>query len=871
MAEPQPRDGDALPLPAGRPVCLIQGGADGLRVAPDGLALLERLREPVAVVCLAGQYRTGKSFFLNQLARSSSSGFRVGPTTESCTRGIWLWDPEPAVRTARGERVLFMDTEGIAATDNDESYDAKIFSLGLLLSSLFVFNTMGVIDETAIDRLYLVSELTKHVCISSNGSPAAASSLSLSADDDANDDADALLDSGADAMAESRALAPHFPPFVWLLRDFMLDMRGPTGEPLTPNEYLEKSLELRDGASRRHEERNRIRASIRVLFARRECLTLVRPVTDELQLRHAAELGDGELRAEFVAQMQAIRGRILSTVAPKQLFGKVMDGPKLAYLVQCYTDTMNSGSIPDIKAAWAYVSDATCQSAMLSAMELYDARMEAVRYADDGDDDGEALSALSNGARPLVSQQDFEKRHKEAQDEALLVFKSQSVEGSTRAACFQKLKSHIQKQKTALIAALQKRSTALCEQLLTALKAELLVSPIESGAWDESFIAGLGVTQLAASIRELERRYEESAQGPAQRTALFHFLRHDVVQLVEALVHRLSTRHCDLRRDWEATVERLEHSKDAMDAQFQLQLQEKSMEIQRLEDAKAHSEEKEQMLNARIDALSTQVDEKTVEIQLIDEKRRKQKTALEELEQRAASVTSELERCKMQLQHTEDKLQQREDELHVTRQESRAQLEATRDNHQREKEDWIQRLADVTAEKSTLQKSLKQRDHELQQSAMSMEMVKKTNEMLQRQLEEEHTARKTKEAECARLRELHAGVETRLEESLSRQATLEDELQRERLRLTQRLTLFEQQLGRAEADRDVEAVLRDCVTEVVRLSEVEKTSTVSEERNVLQERLGELYLKISTLPEFYQREIFCSPDPTPNFFDALTQ
>ena len=40
--------------------------------------------------------------------------------------------------------------------DQDENYDSKIFSLGLLLSYLFVFNSMGVIDESAIDRHFKI-------------------------------------------------------------------------------------------------------------------------------------------------------------------------------------------------------------------------------------------------------------------------------------------------------------------------------------------------------------------------------------------------------------------------------------------------------------------------------------------------------------------------------------------------------------------------------------------------------------------------------------------------------------------------------------------------------------------------------------------
>ncbi|RLN47740.1 hypothetical protein BBJ28_00011209, partial [Nothophytophthora sp. Chile5] len=278
---------------SGAPVCLIQGGADGLRVTEEGI-----------------------SFFLNQLAShrgldaagapngglsngaSGTNGFRVGPTTESCTRGIWLWAPNPPIRNPAGQLVLFLDTEGMASTDNDESYDAKIFSLGLLLSSLFVFNTMGVIDEGAIDRLYLVSELTKHVCVNAHPTTAPSSTSSLSSNGVATGES-ALA---GDALMESRALAPHFPPFVWLLRDFLLDMQV-DGSKLTANEYLENALDARDVSATasestrmRQEERNRTRASIRVLFGRRECVTLVRPVTDERELRRAAELSDDELR-----------------------------------------------------------------------------------------------------------------------------------------------------------------------------------------------------------------------------------------------------------------------------------------------------------------------------------------------------------------------------------------------------------------------------------------------------------------------------------------------------------------------------------------------------------------------------------------------
>jgi hypothetical protein len=56
-----------------------------------------------------------------------------------------------------------LDTEGIDAWDQTGQYSVQIFSLAVLLSSLFVYNQMGGIDEAALDRLSLVTEMTKHI------------------------------------------------------------------------------------------------------------------------------------------------------------------------------------------------------------------------------------------------------------------------------------------------------------------------------------------------------------------------------------------------------------------------------------------------------------------------------------------------------------------------------------------------------------------------------------------------------------------------------------------------------------------------------------------------------------------------------------
>ena len=43
-----------------------------------------------------------------------------------------------------------MDSEGLGAITEDQNHDTRIFMLALLLSSFFIYNSMGTIDEGAL-------------------------------------------------------------------------------------------------------------------------------------------------------------------------------------------------------------------------------------------------------------------------------------------------------------------------------------------------------------------------------------------------------------------------------------------------------------------------------------------------------------------------------------------------------------------------------------------------------------------------------------------------------------------------------------------------------------------------------------------------
>ena len=93
-----------------------------------------------------------------------------------------------------------MDTEGLGSLEASTQHDCCIFALALLLSSSFLYNSVGTISETAIENLSLVVNLTKFIRVKS------------SADGDEEDGKD---------------FAHYFPKFLWIVRDFTLQVSCP--------------------------------------------------------------------------------------------------------------------------------------------------------------------------------------------------------------------------------------------------------------------------------------------------------------------------------------------------------------------------------------------------------------------------------------------------------------------------------------------------------------------------------------------------------------------------------------------------------------------------------------------------------------------
>lgn len=323
-----------------------------MEINKQAVEILSLIPKPLGVVGVAGQYRTGKSYLLNRVILNQSKGFPVGPTINPCTKGIWIWGRPLKGFTKEGKNVniIVIDSEGLGAIDEDTSHDSRIFSLVMLLSSCFVYNSTGTIDESALENLSLIVDLTKNIQIKSRQVQ----------DDD-----------------EYENFAFYMPSFVWVVRDFSLDLIDKYQNKITSDEYFEEALIEQDGSSDQIEQKNRIRRILSHFFRERHCHTLVRPVNEEEDLKNIETMSDDKLRPQFIEQAHDLRSQILDNARIKTLEDHPLSGKMFADLIRSYVEAINQHKIPVIENCWNYICKNECHKAKEACIKMYEEEMNS--------------------------------------------------------------------------------------------------------------------------------------------------------------------------------------------------------------------------------------------------------------------------------------------------------------------------------------------------------------------------------------------------------------------------------------------------------------------------------------------------------------
>eukprot|EP00914_Ancora_sagittata_P032125 GHVO01065100.1.p1 GENE.GHVO01065100.1~~GHVO01065100.1.p1 ORF type:complete len:709 (+),score=160.47 GHVO01065100.1:71-2197(+) len=332
-------------------------GREYLKIDDNAREWLESTgNKRVTVICITGPYRSGKSFLLNQLLEASpprnKTGFDVGSTIRACTEGVWMW----GVSNTPEAYHLVLDFEGLSDLLRNPERDSRLLSLALLVSDYLIFNTKGVLDETAIQSISAMSHLADHV---RRLHPPTRSETSRV---DIEGDVKTSVPLPSDILGHQHWVPP---ALLWVLRDFCLKLEDVHGNPITTNEYLERVLEAssRNTSAKVHDTRSDIRS----FFSYRECVTLIQPVIDEQKLWGLASMTDNQMREPFRRQVHELRKKVLfdSSVVSKSRF--TMSGRGFIRLLDRYVNRLNDGQLPEVHWTWAAVQNEECEDACAKA------------------------------------------------------------------------------------------------------------------------------------------------------------------------------------------------------------------------------------------------------------------------------------------------------------------------------------------------------------------------------------------------------------------------------------------------------------------------------------------------------------------------
>jgi len=267
--------------------------------------------------------------------------------------------------------VYVIDTEGLGAYDEEQNHDTKIFVISILISSLFILNSFGVIDETAISTLSFVINLSKIIKLSNN-------------------------------PKENTEFNKYFPSLFWVLRDFSLKLEDSEGNTITAKQYLENALKQQTGNSDQIDEKNKLKSLICNYFTERDCFTLVRPVENENDLQNLQTIDESLFRKEFLEQSSLFRNKVYKKVKPKVLNGRFMNGEMMINLMNSVLESINNGGIPVLENSWKYVCQNECIK--LSNEVINEFKIAIRKFKEENKENLKFFSEFDTFQRNLVQQ-----------------------------------------------------------------------------------------------------------------------------------------------------------------------------------------------------------------------------------------------------------------------------------------------------------------------------------------------------------------------------------------------------------------------------------------------------------------------------------
>ncbi|EGW08507.1 Interferon-induced guanylate-binding protein 1 [Cricetulus griseus] len=652
------------------PMCLIENVKGQLIANQEALGILEDITQPVVVVAIVGLYRTGKSYLMNKLA-GKQTGFSLGSTVQSHTKGIWMWCvPHPQ---KPGHTLVLLDTEGLGDVEKgDNQNDCWIFALAILLSSTFVYNSMGPINQQAMDHLNYVTELTGR--IRSKSSP------------------------DQDDVEDSEEFVRFFPDFIWTLRDFSLELKL-NGKPISADEYLENSLKLIQGSGQRDrvKEFNLPQLCIHKFFPKKKCFVFERPVHGK-KLGQLELMQDQDLDFDFMEQVAEFCSYVFHCSKVKMLSGGIkVNGPRLKSLVVTYVNTISSGGLPCIENAVLALSQTENAAAVQKAIAHYDQQMKQKLQL------------------PTENLQELMKLHRASEKEAIKIFMENSFKDVNQVFMTQ-LEIELETKQEEFLKKNEQASSDRCSALL-----QDIFSPLEEDLKQGSYYKPGGYQLFIQKIQELKKKYyEEPRKGVQAEEVLQKFLqsKDDVTDTVLQTDQELTEKEKDMEYVKAEAAKTIAKMQQEMQQQIEQLLKQKE---------KSHEEHMKQLTEMMEKGQDQMREMQQKNEQMLQEKEKCHKEHMKQLAEK-------MEKAQVQLREMQQKNEQLLQQKEKSHEEHRKQLTKMMEKAQDQMREMQQKNAQLLQQKDkSHEEHMKRLTEKMEEALCQMREIQQKNTQLLQQ------------------------------------------------------------------------------------------------------------------------------------------
>lgn len=183
--------------------------------------------------------------------------------------------------------------------------------------------------------------------------------------------------------SDEASLSKFTPKFIWLLRDFTLELQDSYSRSINPTQYLENALNDKSAISKSNDQNKQIRRALLNFFLYRDCFTLVRPVVEETDLQKLNTLPEYKLRKEFITQVNKLKEKILFLAEPKQLQGVNLNSRMFCAMTKNFIEAINEGGVPNISSAWEFIVENECSDLYQDAANNYNQELKKYLQIDE--------------------------------------------------------------------------------------------------------------------------------------------------------------------------------------------------------------------------------------------------------------------------------------------------------------------------------------------------------------------------------------------------------------------------------------------------------------------------------------------------------